>query len=154
MIEHNFSDSKCPETVRFSGGQFEFIVETLHRPTGNGLFGAKPIEQKFPVRAQHASHFLHRLYTRSHDLGTPSVKKFACPVRGDVVPEELKIFFEKVTPHSLEVVSQQVGQFCLLHVREILQTLPGMLENAHHRTTDSAKSQQLLRSPFRQRSAV
>ena len=61
MIESNFSSSESPKSIRFSGSQFQTVVETLHDAAGNGPSGPKPVEQKLSVRAQHACHLLHGL---------------------------------------------------------------------------------------------
>ena len=52
MIEGDFRDLECAKAIRFSGDQFEFVVETLHGAAGNGLFRTKPIEQKPSVRTK------------------------------------------------------------------------------------------------------
>ena len=119
MIEHNFCSSERPKAIGFSGSQFEFIVETFYRAGRNGLFGAKPIEKKLSVRAKHAGHFLHRFDARSHDFAAPGVKKLTRRGWVDILPEELKVFLEKVASHSFKIESQQVRQFGLLNIGKI-----------------------------------
>ena len=136
MIENNFSNSECAKAVRFSGGQFEFIVEPLHCATGNDLFCTKPIEQKLSVRTKHSGNFLHRFYSGSHSPLAPAFHKLSCPKRRDVVPKELKVFLEQVTTHSLEVVPQQIGKPDLLACGEVFRSFQqapsGMSENGSH----------------------
>ncbi len=44
MIESDFQHSEGLETVRFSGGQFRFAVQTLHHAAGKLLFRPKPVQ--------------------------------------------------------------------------------------------------------------
>jgi len=121
MIEHNFRSPECSKPIRFSGSQFEFIVEAFHNTTGNGLFGTKPIEQKLPMRSKHPGNLHHRLDSGLHGTFAPPIQKFSCPVRRNVIPEELKILLKQVTPNSLKVVSQKIGQLDFLIGRKILR---------------------------------
>jgi len=135
MIEHNFRSSERSKPIRFSGSQFEFIVEALHNTAGNGLFSTKPVEQKFTMRPKHSRNLHHRLDPGLHRTITPPVQKFTCPVGRNVVPEKLKIFLEQVTSNRFEVVSQQISQFNFLIRRKILrpfqQAPSGMRKNRH-----------------------
>jgi len=59
MIESNLNSPERAKTVRFSGSEFQTVVEALHDAAGNGLPGPKPVEQKLSVGPQHARHLLH-----------------------------------------------------------------------------------------------
>ena len=135
MIEHNFSGPECSEAIGFSGGQFEFMVETLHGTAGNRLFGTKPVQEELAMGAQHAGYLLHRFYARPHRLGAAVVQEFARPVRGNILPEELEAFFKEITSYSFEIEFQQIRQLGLLNIRKVLrpleQTPARMFENVH-----------------------
>ena len=81
-----------PKTVRFSGRQFRFGVETLHDPAGELLFGSEPVQQQGTMPSQHLGHFLHRIDLRAQGLGAPFIQKLSGPIGRGVGPEELKLF--------------------------------------------------------------
>ncbi len=76
MIQSDFSRMIGPKTVRFSGSQFCFGVETLHNAAGKLLFGPKPVQQKWAVPSQHPGDFFHRVNLRAHGLGAPVCGEF------------------------------------------------------------------------------
>ena len=135
MIESNFNSPERAETVRFSGSEFQSVVETFHDTAGNSLSGPKPVEQELSVGPQYARHLFHGLDPRAHDALTPPVQKFTCPEGGDIVPEKLEVFLQQITAHRFQVVAQEVGQFNFLTRRKILrpfkQAPSGMGENRH-----------------------
>ena len=107
MIESDFYRSETAKAVRFSGSEFQFGVEALDHAVRQGTFGAKPVHQQGAMLAQHACDFLHGLDARAHRPSAPSVEERAGPVRRDVVPEELELFFQQVGAHGPEVVLQE-----------------------------------------------
>ena len=123
MIESNFSSSESPKSVRFSGSQFQLVIETLHDSAGNGPFGAKPVEQKLSVRPQHAGDLLHGFDLRKHRAFAPAIEKNSGRVRTNIIPEELKIFLQQVAAYRLQVVAEEVAQFDFLVRRQIFRPL-------------------------------
>jgi hypothetical protein len=123
MIESDFNSSERAETVRFSGSEFQTVVETLHDAAGNRLPGAKPVEQELSVGPQHACHLFHGLDPRAHDALAPKVKKLAGPEGGDIVPEELKVFLQQVAAHRFQVIAEEIAQFDFLRGCQILRPL-------------------------------
>jgi hypothetical protein len=75
------------------------------------------------MTAEHPSDLLHRIDLGSHHGSAPSLEEHACPVGGEVVPEELEVFFEQVGGDGLGVISEQVGQADLLFFGEVLGAL-------------------------------
>ena len=71
MIQGNFHRSVGPESVRFSAGQFRFVVEALDRAGGNRSFGVEPIQQQKPMSAQRTDDLHHRLKLRAHRPSAP-----------------------------------------------------------------------------------
>ncbi len=69
--------------------------------------------------SQHLRHLLHRFNPRAHGSFTPVIEKLDGPGRRDILPEELKILFEKISPDRLEIAAQEFTQFDLLAFREI-----------------------------------
>lgn len=61
----------CLETIRFSGSQFRFGVETFNNAAGKSPFGVKPVQQQRHVSAQLSRHFHHLLNFRVHGFGAP-----------------------------------------------------------------------------------
>ena len=47
MVKGDFGRSKCSKPIRFSGGHFCFVVETLDDTAGDLLSRAEPVEQEF-----------------------------------------------------------------------------------------------------------
>jgi hypothetical protein len=123
MIECNFSRSESSKSIRLSGSEFKTVIETFHDAAGNSLPGPKPIEQKFPVRAQHARHFLHGPDARTHHAIAPEIEKLSSPKGRDIVPEELEVFLQQIAAHRFQVVAQQVGEFDFLVRSQILRPL-------------------------------
>jgi hypothetical protein len=123
MIECNFSSSESSKSIRFSGSEFQAIIETLDNAAGNSLFSPKPIKQKLPVRPKHPSHFLHGLNAGAHHAHAPKIEKFSGPEWGYVLPEELKVLLEQVTAHCLQVVAKKITEFDFLLRCQILRSL-------------------------------
>ena len=123
MIECNFSSSESSKSIRFSGSEFQPVIETLNDSAGNSLFGPKPIEQKLPMRTKHPSHFLHGLNAGAHHAGAPKIEKFSGPEWGYVLPEELKILLEQITADCLQVVAKKITEFDFLLGCQILRSL-------------------------------
>ena len=63
LILGNFYDVKTLEAVSFFRSHFCFVVEALYGTQGDLLFGMKPVENKFSMRAQHPGNLLHRFKT-------------------------------------------------------------------------------------------
>ena len=61
MIQHNFQRPKRTETIRHSGAQFGFVVQTLHHAAGKLLLGPEPVQDQLTMAPQHPRHFLDRL---------------------------------------------------------------------------------------------
>ncbi len=120
MIEGDFRRSKAPIAVRLSGGDFDFVVETLDNACGDYPSGSKPVQDQWPMSAQRLGDFLHRFDLRAHGAGAPAIEESSSPVGGDVAPEELEVLLEQVASHRLEVVAQQVGELDLLGFAEVL----------------------------------
>ena len=123
MIQGDFSRMIGPKTVRFSGSQFRFGVETLHDSAGKLFLGPKPVQQQRPVPPQHLGQLLHWINLRRHCLGASCIQKVPGPVGRGVRPEELKLFLQKVTSDRSQIVLQKIRQFCLLFVRQVLRSL-------------------------------
>jgi len=123
MIQSDFSRMIGPKTIGFSGGQFRFGVETLNNSTGKLLFGPKPVQQQGAMTSQHPGYLFHWINLRTHCLGTPFVQELSGPIGRGVFPEELKLFFQEVTPDRLQIVMQQFRQLALLPVRQVLRAL-------------------------------
>ena len=66
------------------------------------------------MRAQHAGDFLHRVNLGKHGALAPTVEKYPGPMRGNVIPEELKVFLQQITAHGLQVVAEEIAQFYFL----------------------------------------
>ena len=123
MIQSNFQHVKGPESIGTSGDHLGLVVESFHAAEGNLAFGQKPVEQEFPVSAQHLGHLFHRWETGAHGPGTPVVEELARPGRRVILPEPLKILFEQVGPDRLEVAGEQILQSIHLVVGEVLRPL-------------------------------
>ena len=120
MIQSNFNSPGRAEAIRFSGSQFQTVVQTLHDAAGNRLPGTKPVEQKLSMGSKHARYLLHGLDPRAHHALAPKVEKLSSPERGDVVPEELKVLLQQIAAHRLQVVAQDVAHFDFLFRSQIL----------------------------------
>ena len=120
MIQGNFQHVKGPESVGTSGDHLGFVVESLHAAEGNLAFGQEPVEQEFPVSAQHPGHLLHRWETGAHGPCAPVVEEPARPNRRVILPEPLEILLEQVSPDSLEVAGEQILQLVHLVISEVL----------------------------------
>ena len=83
MIKSYFRCAKRFETVRFSGGQFQTVVEALHHAAGNCPLGSKPIQQKLPMGPKHPRHLLHGLDFRKHHPLAPARTGPIPATRGD-----------------------------------------------------------------------
>lgn len=103
MIERDFCDAERPEAVRFSHGDFGFVVQSLDDAARERLAGAKIVEQQFAVRANRANEFLHRFNARTHDFTCPLVEEFGGPGGRGILPEALERFLmyrnSTVKPH-------------------------------------------------------
>jgi hypothetical protein len=109
MIQGKFRHTERSKAVRFSHGDFRFVVETLDNPAGNHLLGLEVIENEVPVHAQHLGDLLHRLDAGAHGLPAPFIEELAGPGRRVIVPELVKVLFEEVCADGLEVVVQQIS---------------------------------------------
>ncbi len=89
VIEAGFNGFVGAKTVRFSRGQFDFVVESLDGSGGKGPFGAKPVENQLAMVAQSSSHLLHRFELAPHRSCTPLVEELPRPTRTHVFPEPL-----------------------------------------------------------------
>ena len=108
MVERDFGRSEGAKPIRFSGGQFGFVVETFYDARRDLLLGTEPVEQERAVSAQHARHLLHGLDPGSHRLRTPGIQELPRPMRRRIVPEELEALFEEETSNGFQVVSEQI----------------------------------------------
>ncbi len=61
MEESHFTGIGGPETVAFSEGQFDFVVQPLDNAPGNLLFGDEIVDQELSVFLEGASHLLEGL---------------------------------------------------------------------------------------------
>jgi len=123
MIQSDFSRMISLESIRFSGGEFRFVVETLHNATGELAFGPEPVHQQRPMLPQHPGNLLHGFDLRAHRPGAPFIQKLASPIGRRVCPEGLEILFQKIASHRFQVVLQKVRQFGLLLPGKILRAL-------------------------------
>ena len=114
---------ESPKTKSFSGGQFCFVVETLHSGGGNHSFCPEPIENEAPMFAERFGYFLHGLDPGPHGPGAPAVEEAPGPVRGEVIPEGLEIFFQEVAADRFQSVLKKVGKYDFLSGGKIFGTL-------------------------------
>ena len=85
-----------PKTIRFSGSQFCFGIETLDNPAGKLFLGPEPVQKQWSMPPQHSGHFIHWVNLQAHSLDTSFIQKLSGPVGRGVRPEELKLFLQKV----------------------------------------------------------
>lgn len=123
MIQSDFSRMISPDSICFSGGQFLFVVETLHNSAGELASGPEPVHQQWPMFPQHPGDLLHGFDLRTHRLGAPVVQKLTCPIRRLVRPEALELLFQKMASHRLQLVCQKVRKLALLLPGQVLRTL-------------------------------
>ncbi len=101
MVERDLDDAEDAKAIRFSGGQFQLVVETLDGAERDEFSGAKPVEDQAPMNAQRARNLLHRLDPRAHDAAAPGVQEPPGPASRRVVPEKLEVFFEASSTESV-----------------------------------------------------
>jgi hypothetical protein len=80
-MKRQFQDAEGAEAVRFSHGDFGFVVEALDylNAAGELLSGLEVVEQQRTVGAPHPGHFLHRLDPRTHGLTAPEFQEHPSP---------------------------------------------------------------------------
>jgi hypothetical protein len=61
MVERDLHRSVRAKPVRFSHGQFRFVVEALYGAGRNRTAGEKPVQDQRPMIPQRSRHLLHRL---------------------------------------------------------------------------------------------
>src|SRR6266566_3142928 len=90
MVQGNFHAAIGPKSVRLSRGQFRFVVEALDDSGRNLPARPEPVQEQWPMTAQHARDLLHRLDAGAHDLDTPFVEERPRPIDRAVGPERIK----------------------------------------------------------------
>ena len=59
-IKASFNGFVGTEAVRFSRGQFDFVVGSFDGSAGKRAFGSEPVENQLSMVAQSAGNLLHR----------------------------------------------------------------------------------------------
>ena len=59
VMQGDFNGFVGPKTIRFSSGQFHFVVEPLSSTRGKHSFSAKPVENPFSMVASGAGYLLN-----------------------------------------------------------------------------------------------
>lgn len=121
MKQGDFDGFKAPETVSFSGSQFGFIVETFDRGSRNHLFSTEPVEDEVPVTTEHSGDFFHGFESGAHDLSAPFIEEDTSPMRRDIIPKELEVFFQQVGSNGSQVVAKEIGQGIDLVVGQVFR---------------------------------
>lgn len=119
MIQGYFQRIVSAETIGSFRDHLCLVVKTFHAAESDFAFCSKPVEQEGAVSPQHFSDLLHRFELGSHGSRAPGIKKLACPSRGTVAPESLKILLEQVGSDGSEVTREQIPQFIYLVVGKV-----------------------------------
>ena len=109
VIEGDFDGFVGPKAVGLSGGQFDFVVQTLDGAGRNSALRTEPVENQLSMVAQGLGDLFHGLNPRSHRAETPLVKELRGPAWADVLPESLKVLAQQMTANRLQVVLEQFG---------------------------------------------
>jgi len=94
MIQREFCHFEGAESIRFSHGDFCFVVKSFDYTAGERLARPEIVEQKFSMAAYGAREFLKGFDSRAHCLVAPLVEEFSRPRWGVVLPEDLEVFLE------------------------------------------------------------
>jgi hypothetical protein len=108
VIEREFGDTEGAKSVRFSHGDFNFVVEALDDAAGKLLLGLEVVENQLAVGAEHFGDCFHGLDAGAHGVLTPNIEVQASPSGGMVIPEAMEVFFEQIGANSLQIVAEQI----------------------------------------------
>src|SRR6185436_21159159 len=110
MIEGEFENTEGAEAVRFSHGDFGFVVQAFNDTAGEELLSAEIVEDQFAVLAQRPGDLFHGFDAGTHGLSAPVIEELRGPGGRVVIPELLKAFLKKVSADGRQVVPEQIAQ--------------------------------------------